>query len=110
LQVNGNYEAPKPIIQGRTVPQYFMDISANKMLNRKWIFNASISDVFNTKRMGSMYDTEFFTQELRRRRESRFFKIAVTYMFGKMDASIFKKMKSGKRGDTQPSGGDGMEY
>ncbi|HWY33205.1 MAG TPA: outer membrane beta-barrel family protein, partial [Nitrosopumilaceae archaeon] len=91
LQMNGSYQAPQIIPQGTANAIYFMDISLNKMIYKKMILNLSLSDVFNTKRMGTHYDTPQYLQDISRRREARYLKFTFTYMFGKMDASIFKR-------------------
>jgi hypothetical protein len=111
-QINGTYEAPKIIPQGTTNPVYFTDLSFGKTIKMKWTFNFTISDVFNTKRMGTHYETQFYNQDLSRRRETRFFKLSVTYMFGKMDSSIMRKFKSMRRGDGNGGGGnqDGLDF
>lgn len=107
LQVNGTYEAPKVIINGRTLDMYFMDISLNKMVSTKWVFNLTLSDVFNSKRMGTSLATDDFAQDLSRRRETRYLKFSVTYLFGKFDSSIFK-MRGKKGNNNQDMQGDGM--
>ncbi len=106
LQVNGTYDAPKVIINGRTLDMYFMDISLNKMISTKWVFNLTLSDVFNSKRMGTHLETDFYVQDLSRRRETRYLKFSVTYLFGKFDSSIFKNR--GKKGNNQDMNQDGM--
>jgi len=106
LQVNGTYDAPKVIINGRTLDMYFMDISLNKMISTKWVFNLTLSDVFNSKRMGTYLETDFYVQDLSRRRETRYLKFSVTYLFGKFDSSIFKNR--GKKGNNQDMNQDGM--
>lgn len=106
FQVNGNYEAPKAILNGKSRELYFMDMSLNKMISTKWIFNLTLSDVFNTKQYGYYITTDTYYQETSRRRETRFLKFTVTYLFGKFDTSIFKKMgKKGNQGGGQESGG-----
>ncbi len=105
LQVNGNYHSPKVVIQGLTKPMYFMDISVNQMYKMKWIFNLSVSDVFNTKRHGAMYNTTFYNQEMARRREVRYVKLSVSFLFGKFDSSILK-MRNRKGGQEQQGGGE----
>ncbi|MBI2721648.1 MAG: outer membrane beta-barrel protein [Bacteroidetes bacterium] len=109
LQINGNYEAPRILLLGVSNPIYSMDISLNKMIGFKWIFNATLSDVFNTRRMGTHYQTPYYIQDLSRRRESRFLRFTVTYIFGKMDASIFKKGKQMK-GTEQQGNQDGLDF
>ncbi len=110
LQVNGNYESPKILLIGASNEIYSMDVSLNKMVGLKWIFNATLSDAFNTRRMGAHYQTPYYIQDLSRRRESRFVKLTVTYLFGKMDASIFKKAKQMKGTDTNQGNQDGLDF
>lgn len=110
LQVNGNYESPKILLLGVAKEIYSMDISLNKMIGTKWVFNATLSDVFNTRRMGTHYETPYYIQDLSRRRESRYFRFTVTYMFGKMDASIFRKAKQMKGMGGQEGNQDGLDF
>jgi iron complex outermembrane recepter protein len=59
--------------------------------------------------MGTDLSTDFYTQELSRRRETRYVKFSVTYLFGKFDASIFKR--KGQKGGTQNMGNsDGLDF
>ncbi len=110
LQVNGNYESPKILLLGATKPIYSMDVSLNKMFGTKWVLNATLSDAFNTRRMGTHYETPYYIQDLSRRRESRYVRFTVTYLFGKMDASIFKKAKQMKGNDNQQGNQDGLDF
>lgn len=110
LQVNGNYESPKILLLGVANEIYSMDISLNKMIGTKWVFNATLSDVFNTRRMGTHYETPYYIQDLSRRRESRYVRFTVTYIFGKMDASIFKRAKQMKGMGGQEGSQDGLDF
>jgi hypothetical protein len=110
LQVNGNYESPKILLLGVSKEIYSMDISLNYMYQTKWIFNATLSDVFNTRTMGTHYETPYYNQDLSRRRESRYFRFTVTYLFGKMDASIFKRGKQMKGMGGQEGNQDGLDF
>jgi iron complex outermembrane receptor protein len=109
LQVNGNYESPKILLLGYSKPIYSMDLSLNKMIGTKWILNATLSDAFNTRIMGTHYQTPYYVQDLSRRRETRYFRFTVTYLFGKMDASIFKRGKQMK-GMGQEGSQDGLDF
>lgn len=109
LQVNGNYESPKILLLGFRKPVYSMDVSLNYMIKTKWIFNATLSDAFNTRIMGTHYQTPYYEQDLSRRRESRYVRFTVTYLFGKMDASIFKRGKQMK-GMGQEGNQDGLDF
>lgn len=110
LQVNGNYESPKILLLGYSNPVYSMDVSLNKMFGTKWIINATLSDAFNTRRMGAHYETPYYIQDLSRRRESRFVKLSVTHLFGKMDASIFKRGKQMKGMEQGGGNQDGLDF
>lgn len=110
LQVNGNYESPKVLLLGYSNPIYSMDVSVNKMIGTKWIINATLSDAFNTRRMGAHYQTPYYTQDLSRRREARFVKLSITHLFGKMDASIFKRSKQMKGMDQNQGNQDGLDF
>ncbi|MGZ3865289.1 MAG: outer membrane beta-barrel protein [Bacteroidia bacterium] len=104
LQLNGNYESPKIIPQGTTRPQYYMDATLSYNYKFKWMFNLLLSDCFNTNRMGTHYDTPYYVQDMSRRRQSRYLRLSVTYIFGKMDVSIFKKGKQMKGDANQMEG------
>ncbi len=110
LQVNGNYESPKILLLGVANEIYSMDVSLNYMYKTKWIFNATLSDVFNTRRMGTHFETPYYNQDLSRRRESRYFRFTITYLFGKMDASIFKRGKQMKGMGGQEGNQDGLDF
>lgn len=111
LQVNGNYESPKILLLGYSKPIYSMDVSLNYMIKTKWILNATLSDAFNTRVSGTHYETPYYVQDLSRRRETRYVRLTVSYLFGKMDASIFKRSKQ-MRGMGQEGGGnqDGLDF
>ncbi len=109
LQMNGSYESPRILLLGYTQPVYGMDISLNKMIGTKWILNANLTDVFNSRAMGTFYNTPYYTQEIYRRREARFVRFTVTYLFGKMDASIFKRGKQMKM-DNGGGNQDGLDF
>jgi hypothetical protein len=111
LQVNGNYESPRILLLGYSKPIYSMDVSLNCMIKTKWILNATLSDAFNTRVSGTHYETPYYVQDLSRRRETRYVRFTVSYLFGKMDASIFKRSKQ-MRGMGQEGGGnqDGLDF
>ncbi len=110
LQVNGNYESPKILLLGYSLPIYSIDVSLNYMYKSKWIFNATLSDAFNTRIMGAHYETPYYIQDLSRRRETRYVKFSVSYLFGKMDASIFKRAKQMKGMGQDGGNQDGLDF
>lgn len=111
LQLNGSYASPLVLLIGQTQPVYGMDLSLNYMIGTKWVINGSLIDVFNSRNMGTVYDTPYYYQDLLRRREARYVKLSVTYLFGKMDASIFKRAKQMKNsGDQNQGNQDGLDF
>lgn len=106
-QLNGSYEAPRIIPQGKTIEVYSVDFSLNKDVGKKWSFNFTINDIFNTRRFGSEFSTDLFTQNLSRRRDVRFFRVGFTYRFGEWDASLFKKRRPNKENQ---GGGMDMDF
>jgi len=110
MQINGNYQAPQIIPQGTTRMVEYMDVTVSKNIKQKLIFTLLLSDVFNSKRMGTNYNTPDYIQDLARRRETRYVKLTVMYLFGKMDSSIFKKMKQQKKEGGDDQGGMGGGY
>lgn len=84
LQVNGLYDAPKPIPQGNKTDLFFFDISLSKKIKR---FSATLllSDVLDTKQRGTVYKTPDYEQFLIRRRSSRFVKLTLAWRFGTKD-------------------------
>ncbi|MFN3444296.1 MAG: hypothetical protein ACK44D_01030, partial [Bacteroidia bacterium] len=72
-------------------------------------FNLVVNDVFNTRRFGTFYESNVMEQNISRRRETRFVRLSVTWRFGEMDASLFRKRNNQKRGDGNGGGMD-MEY
>lgn len=109
FQVNGNYQAPRIIIGGRTIPMYFVDFSLNKIIGTRWNFNLILSDAFNTKRMGMNTASDYYIQEISRRREARFLRFTVTYMFGKLDTSIFKRKRNNPQQNINGNA-DGLDF
>lgn len=106
VQINGSYDAPRIIAQGKTKEVYSIDFSLSKDVTKKLSFNFTINDIFNTRGFGTFYKTESFTQELWRRRDTRFVRIGFTYRFGEWDVSLFKRKPTKRNGESQPDMGD----
>lgn len=107
LQVNGNYESPRYILNGKMMPVWSIDISASKTISKQWSVTASVNDIFNKRRWGTILETDDYYQSSYRRWDIRSFRINITYMFGKQDAMIWKPRK---RSDDNNSDGGGMGY
>jgi hypothetical protein len=103
-QVNGSYESPRVIAQGNTLPLYYFDCSLSKDLGMVTL-NLAVSDVMNTRSYGTYTDSPLYIQTQIRRRDQRYARLGVSFKFGKMDSSLFKK-KQKKNSDTGNPGDD----
>ncbi|MHA4842716.1 TonB-dependent receptor domain-containing protein [Flavitalea antarctica] len=101
FQVTGEYESPEVIPQGRQKEQYSVDFALRKefLKNSKAALTFSINDVFNTRRFGTIYDTEQFYQDSYRRWNVRSFRLTFTYKFGSSEFSLFPKRNNERRDD-----------
>ena len=86
LQLNGNYESPKVLAQGKLQEAYWVDIALRKnLLNNKATLVINVSDIFNTRKYTTRYDYLTYYQTTYRDRETRIGNISFTYRFGKSD-------------------------
>jgi len=97
LQLNGNYEAPRFIPQGRLREIYFVDLSVNKDFNKNFTASFTVSDMFNSKRFGTFYADNFFMQDISRRWEVRYARINLIWKFGEQDFSLFRRRSAQRR-------------
>jgi outer membrane receptor protein involved in Fe transport len=105
LQVSGNYRSPRILPQGYTQPYYFMDISLAKRINKSWNINLIVSDVFDSKQWGQIFDTPAYFQDANRRREARYARVTASYTFGK--GELPKMRRRGGRSEDGRGGDDG---
>lgn len=108
VQAMANYESPRILPQGKTVPMFFSDLSVKKDFGKSFSLTVAVVDVFNTRRMGQELVTANYLQEFSRRRETRFIRATAMYRFGKPDASLFKKKPQQRNGGGQDEGGFGF--
>lgn len=104
-QLMGNYESRQIMPQGYRKAVPFADFAFKAEAFKVASLTFSVNDMFNTRRMVWVYEQPTYLQEMMRRRDARYFKVSLQFMFGKPDASIFKKSKNMKN---MPQGG-GME-
>lgn len=93
-QLTGSYESRQIIPQGYRKAIPTADFALKAELSKLASLTFSVNDMTNTRRMIWVYDMPTYTQEMMRRRDTRNFKVALQFMFGKPDASIFKKGKN----------------
>lgn len=105
IQLNTNYEGNRPMPQGQRKGIFFADFA----IKRTFFNNAanvvfSVNDILNSRKDITTYTLPFYIQESMRRRDARYFKIAIQIPFGKADASIFKKSNK------KPEGQEMQDY
>ncbi|MEN9610436.1 MAG: hypothetical protein RLZZ628_1250 [Bacteroidota bacterium] len=94
VQLSGNYESERVLLQGVQLPNYFADFAVKKTFFKVASLTFTVSDIFDTRRM--IQHLTIANQELQMsmmRRDVRFFKVTFSMPFGKPDASIFKNRK-----------------
>lgn len=96
FQLVGDYESAQVIPQGKRLPQYGVDFAIRKefLKNRRATATFSINDMLNSRRWGTIYDTETFYQDSYRRWNVRSFRLTVSYKFGKADFSILNLIRN----------------
>jgi outer membrane receptor protein involved in Fe transport len=78
--------------QGYTKDLWFVDASVRKSLaNNKAFLTVSVQDVFKSRKFGSYTSSEFFIQDSYRLMNPQLVRVNLSYRFGKMDASLFKR-------------------
>lgn len=100
FQLIGEYESARVIPQGRMLPQYGADFALKKefLKGNKASVTFAVNDIFNSKRWGTIYDTETFYQDSYRRWNVRNFRLTLSYKFGKADFSLLNR-NNRDRGD-----------
>lgn len=92
VQLNGGYEGNRPIPQGTRQGIAYLDFAIKKsFFNNAANVVFSINDVFNSRKDITTFTLPTSVQETMRRRDTRYFKLALQVPFGKADASLFKK-------------------
>lgn len=106
FQLIADYEGPSVIPQGRMKSQFVSDFAMRKefLKNRAASLSFSVNDIFNSRKFGTIYDTENFYQDSYRRWSVRTFRLTFSYKFGDSDFDLFKK-KSGNTSGGYDEGG-----
>jgi Outer membrane receptor proteins, mostly Fe transport len=106
FQLMGEYESPEIMPQGKSKERYVADFGMRKeMLKNKVVLTFNVNDIFNSRRWGSIYDTDDFYQDSYRRRDPRNFRFTVSYKFGKADFQLFKRNNGNNRDRDDDDGG-----
>lgn len=82
-----------PSAQGYIKPYYGVDIAIRKdfLKNNAASLTLQFNDMFRTRVNTVVSSSEYFDQEVMRRRDPQVFRLNFNWRFGKMDASLFKR-------------------
>ncbi len=107
FQLTADYESPRIIPQGKTKQQFVSDFAVRKEFfkQKAAAISFSINDIFNSRKFGTIYDTEDFYQDSYRRWSVRTFRVTFTYKFGDTDFDLFKK-RNNNTNSPEPGGED----
>jgi outer membrane receptor protein involved in Fe transport len=96
FQLMGEYQSARVIPQGKFKPQYSIDFAIKKdiLKNNAGTITFNINDLLNSRRWGSITETDNFYQDSYRRWNVRSFKLVFSYRFGNSNLEIFKKKDS----------------
>jgi ferric enterobactin receptor len=93
--------------QGYIKPTYGVDLAVKKsfMKNDAMSVSLSMSDIFRTRKSEQYSYSDYFIQAYSRLRDPQMIRLNLSYRFGKMDMSLFKR-----KNNSQSSGAtDGMQ-
>jgi hypothetical protein len=97
--------AAQSAAQGYIKSSYGFDLAIKKtfLKNDAASVSFSVNDIFKTRRSEQYSYNEYFTQTYSRLRDPQMFRLNLTYRFGKMDMSLFKRknLKSDMSGATE---------
>ena len=106
-QLSGSFEGKEVILQGYIKERYNIDFAIKKSFsNGAANVTLAVNDIFNSRKQVTFLEGSTFIQESMRRRDIRAFKISVQFPFGKLDSSIFRKAKEGRKQQQQNGNGD----
>lgn len=90
-----DYESPEVIPQGKRIAEFNVDMALRKdFLKKKASIILAVNDVFNTRRWGTIYDTDQFYQDSYRRWNVRNFRVTFSYRFGDSNFSLFNNKRA----------------
>src|SRR5580692_2570711 len=109
LPINNNGNQPGPpnmqsqsASQGYIRPFYEADIAVKKtFLNNKLAATLSFSDIFRSRWQDQYTYSAYFTQEYDRLRDPQMVRLNVSWSFGKVDVSLFKRKNNNVQSEDQ---------
>lgn len=101
----GGFGGTSNTVQGYIEPIYGIDLSLKKdfLKNRNLSITLSMSDVLRSRVTKTHSESIYFIQDTYRRRDPQIWRLQVSWKFGKMDSSLFKR-KNTKSGNEMMEG------
>lgn len=93
--------------QGYVKANYYVDggIRYEFLKNKQASLSLNVNDIFRTRRQNVFSQSNYFTQEVFRRRDPQVLRLNFSWRFGKFDANLFKRKSNKNQGE---GGMDGM--
>ncbi len=108
LQVTGYYMLPIAIAQGSFYGMNGIDVGFKKdIIPQKAFVTINISDVFNTRQFNASQNSDNFSTDIRRKRETRVMTVNFTYKFGNESLNGKKGSKRSNQNNSDGGGGGG---
>lgn len=109
LPINNNGNQPGPpnmqsqsASQGYIKPFWSTDVAIKKtFLNNKLAAVLSVSDIFRTRKQDQFTYSTYFTQEYTRLRDPQMVRLNLSWNFGKVDVSLFKRKNNNVQSEDQ---------
>ncbi|HXB91279.1 MAG TPA: outer membrane beta-barrel family protein, partial [Puia sp.] len=109
LPVNSNGNQPGPpnmqsqsASQGYIKPFYSVDMAVKKtFLSGKMALTLSASDIFRTRKQEQYTYSSYLTQDYYRQRDPQMIRLNLSWAFGKIDTSLFKRKNNNVQSEEQ---------
>ncbi len=99
--MGGGMFGPSTSAQGYVRPVYGVDFAFRYefLKNRQASLSVNINDIFRTRVQDIYSESQFFIQDVFRRRDPQVVRINFNWRFGKFDANLFKRKNNRQQGD-----------
>lgn len=100
-----HYRGPRSVAQGRREGMLYSDLGIRKsFFNNRGDISLRLSDVFNKRKYAHSLVTDEFTETSSYQRQSRYLRLSISYIFGKLQSDQKKGNDNGGNGN--PEGQD----
>jgi hypothetical protein len=98
----GGFGGAQSASQGYIEPFYGVDIAIRKnfLKNNAASVVLGMNDIFRTRTFHQYSESDYFTQTYSRLRDPQMVRLSLSYRFGKLDASLFKRKNTNTDGDS----------